>query len=228
MKTVTMVSAGTLAVVLNFVPSTAAVADAIERSGTEHSLGLPGPNGTVTAEADRDRGPRGKQGKRGPQGPQGPQGEQGDTGPQGPQGEQGEQGDTGPQGPQGEQGDQGDTGPQGPQGEQGDQGETGPQGPQGDQGDQGETGPQGPQGDSGIFGAYVRVGEPAPISVVECDPGDIATGGGFEVPEGVPDVVDAQSSVPIGDPPFGWQVVAQDPVGGNVITPYVVCADITP
>ncbi|GFH36416.1 collagen-like protein [Streptomyces pacificus] len=203
MKTVTMVSAGTLAVVLNFVPSTAAASDAIERSGTGHSLGLPGPNGAMSADADGDgdRGPKGKDGKPGPQGPQGPQGEKGDTGPQGPQGEQGEQGDRGPRGPQGEQGEQGDRGPRGPQGFQGEQGE------------------------SGVFGAYVRVGEPGPISVVECDPGDIATGGGFEVPEGVPDILDAQSSVPIGDPPFGWQVVAQDPVGGLFITAYVVCAD---
>ena len=68
------------------------------------------------------------QGPQGETGPQGPKGDTGDVGPQGPQGEigpQGPKGDTGDVGPQGPQGPKGDTGPQGPQGEIGPQGPKG-------------------------------------------------------------------------------------------------------
>jgi len=111
MKSVTLVSAGTLAVVLNVVPSTTAVADAIQRSGTQHSMGLPGPNGATSA--DRDRGPKGDRGQKGERGPRGFQG------PQGFQGAPGVPGEEGPQGAQGAQGFQGAPGAQGPQGFQG-------------------------------------------------------------------------------------------------------------
>lgn len=77
------------------------------------------------------------QGAKGDTGPQGPQGETGATGATGPQGPKGDTGDTGPQGPQGEtgpQGPQGETGATGPQGPKGDTGATGPQGPKGDTG----------------------------------------------------------------------------------------------
>ena len=77
LKTTTLVSASTLAVVLNVVPSTAAIADAMHKSGTEHSFGVPGPNGATSADRDRDkdkhRGPKGDRGERGSQGPQGTQ-----------------------------------------------------------------------------------------------------------------------------------------------------------
>ena len=95
------------------------------------------------------------QGAKGDTGPQGPQGETGATGATGPQGPKGDTGDTGPQGPQGEtgpQGPQGETGATGPQGPKGDTGATGPQGPQGETGATGATGPQGPQGETGATG----------------------------------------------------------------------------
>lgn len=71
------------------------------------------------------------QGATGATGPQGPQGETGATGATGPQGPKGDTGDTGPQGPKGDTGDtgpQGATGATGPQGPQGETGATGPAG----------------------------------------------------------------------------------------------------
>ena len=59
------------------------------------------------------------QGAKGDTGPQGPKGDTGATGPQGPKGDTGATGPQGPQGPQGETGATGATGPQGPQGEDG-------------------------------------------------------------------------------------------------------------
>ena len=80
------------------------------------------------------------QGAKGETGPQGPQGETGATGAAGPQGPQGETGATGPQGPKGDTGDTGPQGPQGETGATGPQGETGPQGPQGETGPRGPAG----------------------------------------------------------------------------------------
>lgn len=97
--TVTTLSAGSNATVINSGTSMDAVLD----------FGIP-------------QGAKGDTGETGATGPQGPKGDTGDTGPQGPQGPQGE---TGPQGPQGETGATGATGPQGPQGETG---ATGPAG----------------------------------------------------------------------------------------------------
>lgn len=89
-------------------------------------------NSGTSMDAVLDFGiPQGPQGETGASGPQGPKGDTGDVGPQGPKGDtgpQGPKGETGPQGPQGEtgpQGPKGDTGPQGPKGD------TGPQGPSG-------------------------------------------------------------------------------------------------
>ncbi|MFE9124936.1 hypothetical protein ACFYOF_05865 [Streptomyces sp. NPDC007148] len=176
-RTITLVSAGTLAAVLNVVPSTVAIADAVQRSGSQHSLGLPGPNGATTVRAndsDHDRGPKGDRGERGEPGPRGFQGPQGlpgvqgaqgapGVGTQGPQGTQGAQGAFGgPQGTQGAQGVPGTQGAQGVPGTQGSQGATGvdgtqgatgTQGPQGTAGTQGTPGTQGPQGDPGTQGA---------------------------------------------------------------------------
>lgn len=74
-KTATLVSAGTLALVLNVVPSTVAIADAIHRSSTEHSMGLPGPNGVTSADRDNDHdGHDGHDGRDGRDGDRGPQG----------------------------------------------------------------------------------------------------------------------------------------------------------
>ena len=103
--TVTTLSAGSNATVVNSGTSMDAVLD----------FGIP-------QGAKGDTGPQGPQGETGATGPQGPKGNTGDTGPQGPQGPQGETGATGATGPQGPQGE---TGPQGPQGETGPQGVTG-------------------------------------------------------------------------------------------------------
>jgi hypothetical protein len=64
-----------------------------------------------------------------------------------------------------------------------------------------------------------------------CDPGDIATGGGFNG-----NSANVQTSRPFtfgsGDTPTGWQVSVSaaitTPPGPNTQTAYVVCADITP
>lgn len=151
--TVTTLSAGSNATVVNSGTSMDAILDFGIPQGAKGETGATGP-----------QGPQGETGATGPQGPQGPKGDTGDTGPQGPQGETGPQGpkgntgDTGPAGPQGPRGETGATGATGPQGETGATGATGPQGPKGDTGDtgpqgpQGETGPQGPQGETGATG----------------------------------------------------------------------------
>ena len=142
--TVTTLSAGSNATVVNSGTSMDAVLDFGIPQGAKGDTGDTGP-----------AGPQGPQGETGATGPQGPKGDTGDTGPQGPQGE------TGATGPQGPKGDTGDTGPQGPQGETG---ATGPQGPQGEtgatgpQGPKGDTGPQGPQGETGATGPQGATG----------------------------------------------------------------------
>ncbi|MGW2563507.1 hypothetical protein ACWCXB_30645 [Streptomyces sp. NPDC001514] len=87
MKTATLVSAGTIAVLLSVVPSTAAVADTMHRSGNDHSLVLPGLNGAMTlddgGDVYGDRGPQGPRGPRGPRGVQGPPGQPGKDGEDG-------------------------------------------------------------------------------------------------------------------------------------------------
>ena len=106
--TVTTLSAGSEATVVNSGTSMDAILD----------FGI--PQGATGATGPQ--GPKGETGATGATGPQGPKGDTGDTGPQGPRGEKGA---TGPQGPRGEKGA---TGPQGPRGEKG---ATGPQGANG-------------------------------------------------------------------------------------------------
>ncbi|WP_328763692.1 MULTISPECIES: hypothetical protein [unclassified Streptomyces] len=84
LKSATMVSAGVLAVALNVVPATTAIADAIHRSGTDTAVALPGPSGVM---GDDDHG-----GQRGPQGRPGRPGHDGRPGRDGAQGPQGYQG----------------------------------------------------------------------------------------------------------------------------------------
>ena len=136
---VTTLSAGSNATVVNSGTSMDAVLDFGIPQGATGATGPQGPQGETGATGPQ--GPKGDTGATGATGPQGPKGDTGATGPQGPKGDTGPQGETGPQGPKG---DTGDTGPQGPQGETGATGATGPQGPQG------ETGPQGPQGKTGV------------------------------------------------------------------------------
>ncbi|UUN28143.1 hypothetical protein [Streptomyces sp. FIT100] len=149
---------------LNVVPATAAIADAVHRAGPTYSEGVPGPNGALSADGDRDkdrdRGPQGRPGAQGPQGvpgatgPQGVPGVDGIDGAQGPQGVPGDPGGPqGPQGPQGVPGTDGADGAQGPQGAQGADGADGVDGAQGAQGAQGTQGPAGADGTDGAQGA---------------------------------------------------------------------------
>ena len=132
--TVTTLSAGSNATVVNSGTSMDAVLDFGIPQGVKGETGATGPQGEI--------GPQGPQGETGATGPQGPKG---DTGPQGPKGDTGDVGPQGPKGDTGPQGPKGDTGDVGPQGPQGETGATGPQGPKGDTGD---TGPAGPAGSS--------------------------------------------------------------------------------
>ena len=163
--TVTTLSAGSNATVVNSGTSMDAVLDFGIPQGAKGDTGDTGPAGPQGPQGETGAtGPQGPQGETGATGPQGPKGNTGDTGPQGPKGDTG---DTGPQGPKGDtgatgpQGPKGDTGPEGPQGPQGPKGDTGPEGPQGPkgetgpQGPKGDTGPQGPQGETGPSGAGI-------------------------------------------------------------------------
>jgi hypothetical protein len=63
----------------------------------------------------------------------------------------------------------------------------GPQGPRGDRGEVGPQGPPGPQGPSGVLGFYRRESDWITVAAdgiyvrhwVDCDAGDVATGGGY-------------------------------------------------
>jgi hypothetical protein len=112
-------------------------------------------------------------------------------------------------------------GPPGPQGEQGDQGPPGPKGDKGDKGDQGAP---------GVLGFYTRSNtifvDPSETGVVEvaCDPGDVATGGGFStglqvhVLQSWPSVIESI-----------WQVTAiNNGTYRDTLTAKVRCADMTP
>lgn len=94
--------------------------------------------------------------------------------------------EVGPPGPRGPAGPQGPAGPPGPQGPRGFRGPEGPRGQAGQPGSQGQRGPAGPKGEPGVVGAYMRssisltipAGSEGSIGA-DCDPGDIATSGGF-------------------------------------------------
>jgi hypothetical protein len=230
-----MVSAGALAVALNVVPSTAAIADGMHRSAAGSTVAHPGVHDDLISAAIVDAigraggdgdgtlsyGDTGKDdGKgHGPQGPQGHEGKPGKPGKPGPQGPQGAQGAQGAQGPQG-----GGAGSQGPQGAQGAQGAQGPQGggagSQGPQGPQGAQGAQGAQGSRGTIGTiYVKTATGTRTVTVSCNDGDVATGGGFSTGQG--SLRDSRPT-PVGtNPPTGWQATT---TANQPITAYVVCA----
>lgn len=160
--TVTTLSAGSNATVVNSGTSMDAVLD----------FGIP-------QGAKGDTGPQGETGATGATGPQGPQGETGATGATGPQGPKGE---TGPQGPQGETGA---TGPQGPKGD------TGPQGPKGDTGDTGPQGPQGETGATGPAGTSATIAVGTVTTLTAGSPATVTNSGtsssavfDFGIPQG--------------------------------------------
>lgn len=132
-------------------------------------------------------------------------------------------------------GPQGVTGPQGPAGPQGIQG---PQGVQGPVGPLGAQGPVGPIGLTGVVRIYFKVVEtvvppnsPSSAVVAWCEPGDVATGGGFSHWSNTGNEI--FGSAPGYDPftriPSGWVVAVTNPTTAQqFITSYVICADLTP
>lgn len=127
----------------------------------------------------------------------------------------------------------GEAGPAGPVGPAGATGATGPVGPQGPAGATGPVGPQGPAGATGVAKTYMKnattVNGGVGIGVlasVACDPGDIATGGGFDKVTGNANPPD--SSFPVLNigtgMPGSWQ--CEGGPAGNIC--FVVCLDITP
>jgi Collagen triple helix repeat (20 copies) len=129
----------------------------------------------------------------------------------------------------------GNRGPRGSTGATGAQGLTGATGPKGDRGELGPQGPPGPPGLDGITYTYTYA-EPVNTTAgnvttkrVECDPGEIATGGGYLV--GINPFFDVYGSYP-GYPdlqtdefPTGWTVILKNNWTGDIaIRVFVVCA----
>ena len=103
----------------------------------------------------------------------------------------------------------------------------GPPGPEGDKGDQGDKGDKGDQGPPGVLGFYIRsytiFVEPSETRVVdvECDPGDVATGGGYST------LLQVGQSIPSGS--NRWRVTAtNNGTYEDTLQARVMCADMTP
>jgi hypothetical protein len=133
-----------------------------------------------------------------------------------------QQGIQGPVGPQGEQG------PQGEPGVPGKPGATGEPGLPGDPGDPGEPGPAGPAGPPGPGAPttyYTRSLSLDNSAQANCDPGDVATGGGARAtlqdhPLGASEPVRTTAGVAV-----GWFAVLADPDDTSVVA-YVICLDL--
>lgn len=132
----------------------------------------------------------------------------------------------------------GPAGPAGPRGPVGPMGPAGPQGEKGERGLPGEPGPIGPAGHiDGAFSGFDRrtstvvavgLAEGAVATArVDCDPGEVAAGGGYELSTPVGDVwVTSTGPETVGDKD-GWTVQAlRTADGGSAVdlTAYVVCA----
>jgi Collagen triple helix repeat (20 copies) len=203
-------------------------------NGTQGPPGPPGPPGV-----------NGTQGPPGPPGPPGPQGEPGEQGPPGINGTEGQAGPLGPAGKNGTQGEQGPVGPPGPPGEKGERGATGPQGeqgppgPKGDKGDTGIQGPQGPPGEPGkdanlsslqlstaiSEGNAVQISGVDIQSVARCDNNRILVGGGYNITEGIGNVLE---SAPEGNT---WVVRAASTVpvlgiSSGSLQAYAICLEL--
>jgi hypothetical protein len=123
--------------------------------------------------------------------------------------------------------------PAGPAGPQGARGLEGPRGPQGPQGAPGEPGADGRPGEDGFF--YTAVTEDmlqfsalgqTLDKTVSCEPGEIATGGGFG---GTAEGIVILDSAPWGQSPvagpIAWRVRAKNNLSASyAFTVYVVCA----
>jgi Collagen triple helix repeat (20 copies) len=125
-------------------------------------------------------------------------------------------------------------GPQGPQGPQGPEGATGARGAEGAtgaRGAEGPAGPRGPQGPAGATNVTIRVGPLVASGFeasAECNPGEVAVGGGGGPDDSVPAFL--RDSTPTasggGFVPTGWFVFAQRADGSATqnITAWVICA----
>lgn len=120
----------------------------------------------------------------------------------------------------GAKGAKGAKGQRGPRGRKGNDGATGPRG---------ETGPRGAPGADLKLRTYTATAETSGSAgqlmqaLADCDPGDLATGGGFET-DGL-----ILASLGVGTPsPAGWQAVAQANDEATTLSSYVICADLPP
>ena len=108
-------------------------------------------------------------------------------------------------------------------GRRGPRGPRGARGPKGEKGDRGAPGPQGEPGQNG-FGAVVqrRQDFEGQEGSVQCEPGEIALGGGYDSPELFTFVPRSQPTPAVdGGVPTGWEVTLFGPQGGTVA---VTCA----
>jgi hypothetical protein len=127
--------------------------------------------------------------------------------------------------PAGPQGPQGPRGPEGPPGARGAEGATGARGAEG------PVGPRGPQGPAGATNLTIRQG-PLVASgneaSAECNPGEVAVGGGGGPDDGEPAFVtqSTPTATGAGAVPTGWFVFAQRADGSATqnIRAVVVCA----
>jgi len=163
-------------------------------------------------------------------GPAGPPGPTGPPGSPGAQGASGAQGATGATGLMGATGGAGPGGPTGATGASGASGPTGPTGTNGATGSTGATGTSGATGPSGGIAAQVRsAGCTIPHSSssncsVSCNPGDVATGGGFDTDAALADIRISRPT-PNDATPTGWTARFRNQSNVNVanVTVYVVC-----
>jgi hypothetical protein len=122
-------------------------------------------------------------------------------------------------------------GPQGPRGPEGPPGARGAEGATGARGAEGARGPQGPQGPAGATNLTIRQG-PLVASgneaSAECNPGEVAVGGGGGPDDSVPAFVTLSNPEATrgGVVPTGWFVFAQRADGSATqnIRAEVVCA----
>jgi hypothetical protein len=121
-------------------------------------------------------------------------------------------------------------GPRGARGPAGERGRRGPRGEKGKAGEDGATGPAGAPGAAGVLSTYGVI-VPAPIesgthmaSEALCDPGDVATGGGFLTNGTI-----LSSSVGGDGAAEGWHSEARDDgQGASGVKTTVICVDNPP
>lgn len=206
-----------------------------ERVAGFTGAGTPGPQGPA--------GSSGANGLPGPTGPAGAPGAAGATGrtgtagTPGPTGAAGAAGATGPAGPTGAPGSGGIQGPAGPTGVAGPPGTNGMNGARGATGSTGATGPPGP---SGVLGFYYVFGAPTAVNSgaegsaqANCSPGDMVTGGGFQLTAFVAAQVSAVS-VTLSRPfdsggTLSWLVNIRNDTPLQIsYTAWASCAQLTP